>query len=177
MKISYENLPCIVMTRISPNCLTETRHGSIQLFCEYILMSKQCVGICEPLINLNCTLEKSDSCIMFLLQAEAVSSSTPRLKGSLAKKFPINQNSWKDRSPIFFFSIWEMSSNLKVLLKKFPYYVHTRKFSTQAQKTELQLENWECKGFKSFEGCHLMLVFCSHWCWYSHLWRCTVSFY
>ena len=103
MKISYENLPCIVMTRISPNCLTETRHGSIQLFCEYILMSKQCVGICEPLINLNCTLEKSDSCIMFLLQTETVSSSTPRLKGSLAKKFPINQNSCKREVQIFFF--------------------------------------------------------------------------
>ena len=103
VKISYENLPCIVMTRISPNCLTETRHGSIQLFCEYILMSKQCVGICEPLINLNCTLEKSDSCIMFLLQTEAVSSSTPRLKGSLAKKFPINQNSCEEGGKKIFF--------------------------------------------------------------------------
>lgn len=99
VNISYENLPCIVMTRISPNCLTETRHGSIQLFRQYILMSKQCVGICEPLIDLNCTLEKSDSCIMFLLQTEAVSSSTPCLKGSLAKKFRVNKNSCEGNFP------------------------------------------------------------------------------
>lgn len=62
-----KNLPCVVMPRICPDSLAKTRHRSVQLLCEYIFMTKQCVGVSEGLVHLDSTLKKLDGRVMFLL--------------------------------------------------------------------------------------------------------------
>ena len=62
--------------------IAEAGQGLVQLLCQHILMTQQCVGIGEVWVNLYGPLKELDGHVMLLLQTEAVASGAPALQAT-----------------------------------------------------------------------------------------------